>query len=57
MQDLLSIGDKRKLETYALQIVEKNLTVREVEEYVAGLWETKLLLAQNEIIQIHLLQM
>lgn len=38
---LLSIGDKRKLETYALQIVEKNLTVREVEEYVAGLWETK----------------
>ena len=38
---LLSIGDKRKLETYAVQIVEKSLTVREVEEYVAGLWETK----------------
>ncbi|MBP7280883.1 MAG: ParB/RepB/Spo0J family partition protein [Leptospiraceae bacterium] len=38
---LLSIGDKRKLETYAVQIVEKSLTVREVEEYVAGLWDTK----------------
>lgn len=38
---LLSIGDRKKLETYAQQIVEKNLTVREVEEYVASLWETK----------------
>jgi len=38
---LLSIGDKKKLETYAQQIVDKNLTVRDVEEYVASLWETK----------------
>lgn len=38
---LLSIGDKKKLESYALQISEKGTTVREVEEYVASLWETK----------------
>lgn len=38
---LLSIGDKRKLESFAVQIVQKSLTVREVEEYVASLWETK----------------
>ncbi len=38
---LLSIGDKEKLEAYAQQIAEKGTTVREVEEYVSGLWETK----------------
>jgi ParB family transcriptional regulator, chromosome partitioning protein len=38
---LLSIGDKKKLESYAQQIAEKGTTVREVEEYVSGLWETK----------------
>lgn len=38
---LLSIGDKKKLEAYAQQIAEKGTTVREVEEYVSGLWETK----------------
>ncbi len=37
---LLSIADKKKLESYAKQIVEKNLTVREVEEYVSSLWES-----------------
>lgn len=37
---LLSIADKKKVESYANQIVEKNLTVREVEEYVSSLWES-----------------
>lgn len=32
---LLSIGDKRKLEETAHKIIEKGMTVREVEEYVA----------------------
>ena len=36
---LLSIADQKKLESYAKQIVEKNLTVREVEEYVSSLWQ------------------
>jgi ParB family transcriptional regulator, chromosome partitioning protein len=34
---LLSIGDKRKLEETAQKIIEKEMTVREVEEYVARL--------------------
>ena len=38
---LLSIGDTRKLESYAQQIVDKSLNVRQVEDYVASLWETK----------------
>jgi ParB family chromosome partitioning protein len=38
---LLSIGDSRKLESYAQQIVDKSLNVRQVEDYVASLWETK----------------
>ncbi len=32
---LLSIGDKRKLEETAHKIIESNMTVREVEDYVA----------------------
>ncbi|MCB1192529.1 MAG: ParB/RepB/Spo0J family partition protein [Leptospiraceae bacterium] len=37
---LLSIGDKKKLESVANMIVEKSLSVREVEDYVAKLLDS-----------------